>query len=279
MKINAENGFYRGLGDIVCFAWIGAGCRGRRVACEFYAKDWRADLLRAFGQDVTDDPTGAVTARVGYEKAIVTGSSLNYLEWICDQLEIPVAPVRPKITLPAKALGRTRYRVLVFPHGSWTPRTWPKTYFIELALLLQKAGIDPLIITRQRDYFFISSRRFHCTFNQSLTTIAAWMQMADLVIGNDSGPAHFAGTLGTKVLTVHGPTTERIYGHLPEVTCFRKRALPCAGCHCQPPYRISCEAGCFELMRTYPEEVFDAAMALLNPQSAIRDPKFQRCAA
>ena len=107
---------------------------------------------------------------------------------------------------------------------------------------------------------------FHCLVGKSWNYIAAAMQSARLVIGNDSGPAHLSGTIGTPAIAIMGPTTERIYSYLPEVICYRKKSLECAGCHCLLPlgYRASCEVGCIELYRTLPDEVAGAAAAFLG---------------
>ena len=117
----------------------------------------------------------------------------------------------------------------------------------------------------QRDYAFFMP--FHCIIGKSWNYIAAAIQASRLVIGNDSGPAHLAGTIGTPTVAVQGATTERIYAHIPEVISYRKKALGCAGCHCLPPdFRASCDSGCLELYRTFPEEVAQFAMSILNAQ-------------
>jgi hypothetical protein len=112
---------------------------------------------------------------------------------------------------------------------------------------------------------------FPCIVGKSWSFIAAAIQQSKLVIGNDSGPAHLAGTLGTATIAIHGPTQrDRIYGHIPEVVGMEKRSLPCAGCHClpvfkgQPAWRPSCEIGCHQLYRTFPEEVFEKAQSVFR---------------
>ena len=77
--------------------------------------------------------------------------------------------------------------------------------------------------------------------------------------------AHLAGTIGTPTIAIQGATTERIYRHIPEVISYRKKALSCAGCHCLPPnFRHTCDYGCLELFRTFPEEVAEFAVEVLG---------------
>src|SRR6266571_3156625 len=159
MKIYCEHskGWFHGLGDAVCFAWLGEGLRKAGDDVEFYAPGWQGEVLKLFRMPLTDDPTGAVFTNDGYEKAVAQKSSLNYLEWIADKLGVNVPPVRPKICPDpmSREMGRRAAAdVLIFPHGTWAPRIWPKAYFVELAWYLQREGYKVRIVTKERDYAF-----------------------------------------------------------------------------------------------------------------------------
>ncbi len=270
MKLYADHskGWFHGLGDVICFAWLGEGARKAGHNIEFYAPDWQGAVLKLFRQTLTDDPTDAVFTNDGYEKAVASNSPLNYIEWIAEKLGVTDPPARPRVKLDAfnRELGkRAAGDVLIFPHGFWTPRVWPKNYFVELGSLLTKAGYKVRFVMKERDYAFFMP--FHCIVAKSWEFIAAAVQNSKLVIGNDSGPAHLSGTLGTRTISIHGPTQgQRIYGHIPEVTPFEVKSLPCHGCHCLPEngWRASCEFGCHQLYRTFPEDVFEMAHAILS---------------
>lgn len=273
MKIYSVKGkgWYHGLGDVVCFAWLGEGIKESGGVCEFFATDWHAEVLRMFRQKITDDETGARYTDMGYETAVKIKSPMNYIEWIAHHLGIDAKPVRPKLDVDPmdREMGRRAAGdVLVFPHGIWTPRVWPKNYFVELGLMLRDAGYKIRYVMKERDYAFFMP--FPCIVGKSLSFIASAIQASSLVIGNDSGPAHLAGTIGTPTIAIHGPTQrDRIYGHLPEVIGIENGALACAGCHCLPPqdgggWRDSCGSGCFQLYRTFPEEVFAKAVSIIG---------------
>src|SRR5215471_18361834 len=269
MKIDTFNGWFKGVGDIVCFAWLGEGMVAAGDDIEFYATDWRAEMFKMFQLSVTSDPTGARITHNGYETAVKNNSPLSYLEWIAYHYGISdVVPKRPRLNLIPmdREMGRRDSAdILLFPNSYSPVRTWPRNYFVELGLLLRKAGYSVKVVTEQRDYAFYMP--FHCIVGMSWNYIAAAIQVARLVIGNDSGPAHLAGTIGTKTIAIQGATTERIYEHIPEVISYRKKALACAGCHCLPPdFRASCEIGCLELYRTLPEEVAEFALSTLKRQ-------------
>jgi len=283
MKIYADptKGWFHGLGDVVCFAWLGEGIRQTGADVSFFASGWHAEVLKLFGMPITDDDKGAVFTNEGYETAVKLNSPMNYLQWIAHHLGIKETPVRPRITPDAmgRELGRKAAGdVLIFPHGVWTPRVWPKNYFTELGLMLVREGYKVRFVMKDRDYAFFMP--FHCIVGKSWSFIASAIQASKLVIGNDSGPAHLSGTIGTRTIAIHGPTQgARIYGHIPEVQSFEAKTLPCAGCHCLPTFkgapawRASCEQGCHQLYRTFPEDVFEAAVKILGRKNAHLLPK------
>jgi hypothetical protein len=269
MKIDTWNGWFRGVGDVICFAWLGEGLIAAGEHVEFYpGTDWQRELLRMFQMPVTDDPTGATLTWEEYTTAVRTNSPLNYLDWMAHHLGVTAPPKRPRLDMIPmdRELGRRDSAdVIIFPFSFSPVRTWPKNYFVELGLILRKEGFTVKVCTEQRDYAFFMP--FHCLVGQSWNYIAAVIQSAKLVIGNDSGPAHLAGTIGTPTIAIQGATTERIYAHIPEVISYRKKALDCAGCHClKPNFRASCEIGCLELYRTFPEEIAEFATRILNAQ-------------
>jgi hypothetical protein len=269
MKIDTFNGWFNGVGDIVCFAWVGEGMIQAGEAVELYATGWRADMLKMFQMPVTDDPTGAVLTQEGYETAVRLKLPYSYVQWITHKLGISATPKRPRLEMKPmdREMGhRDSADVIIFPQCFSRVRTWPSSYFVELGLLLRNAGYSVKVCTEQRDNAFFMP--FHCIVGKSWDWISAAIQSARLVIGNDSGPAHLAGTIGTPTIALCGSATERIYAHVPEVTTYRKKALPCAGCHCLPEngFRASCETGCLELYRTFPEDVATYALSILNPQ-------------
>jgi len=267
MKIDSQNGWFKGVGDIVCFAWLGEGLIQAGEHVEFYTtKDWQKELYRMFQMSVTEDATDGKLTKIGYETAVKNGSPMSYLQYMAHTIGVDVPPMRPRMDLAAmdREMGRRDSAdVLIFPYSYSPVRSWPKNYFVELGLELRHYGFSVKFVLEQRDYAFYMP--FHCLVGKSWNYIAAAMQSARLVIGNDSGPAHLSGTIGIPTIAVMGATTERIYAHLPDVICLRKKSLQCAGCHCLPPnFRASCEVGCLELYRTFPEDVIECALPILN---------------
>ena len=87
--------------------------------------------------------------------------------------------------------------------------------------------------------------------------------LADLVISNDSGPAHLGGLLNIPTVAILGVTSGAVFAHLRSVYILRQNQLGCSGCHYGKPYRPACRIGCQELFRTHPETVLDFATGIL----------------
>lgn len=269
MKIDTKNGWFKGLGDICVFAWLGEGMIAAGEDVEFFATDWRAQILKILQMPTTNDPSGAILTHEGYETAVKNKSPMGYMEFIAHHFGIKHPAKRPRIELNpmAREMGRRDSAdVIIFPFSLSPVRTWPKNYFVELGLLLQAEGYTVKYVMEQRDYGFFMP--FKCIIGESWDYMVAAIQSTRLMIGNDSGPAHLAGTIGTPTIVICGSATERVYSYNPIVTQYRKKAMPCAGCHCLPEkgFRATCEVGCMELSRTFPEEIAQLAIQTLKSQ-------------
>jgi hypothetical protein len=85
-------------------------------------------------------------------------------------------------------------------------------------------------------------------FGYSLNTVGWIMKNPNTVIGVDSMPAHFAGTIGTKTLALMGPTKPTVFTHIANVYCLQSRMLDCVGCHFAnnngKGFSACCDQGC-----------------------------------
>ncbi len=181
----------------------------------------------------------------------------------CDPAEIPqpkrVIPVQaPPLRVPInpEAYGYVRHalarcypvtpqtRIVVVNHdaGSLLPiRSWPIERFAELVRRLLAS--DPRLIVvlmgiaeaeasartivrsvaDERCIDFVGKTR-------TLTDVLQLFHQADLLITNDSGPAHFATLTSIKSITLFGPETPVLYGTLGEETVDLYAGLACSPC-------------------------------------------------
>jgi ADP-heptose:LPS heptosyltransferase len=102
------------------------------------------------------------------------------------------------------------------------------------------------------------------TGETSLETLMGTLQAADLVISTDSGPAHLARALGTRVVALHGPTDTALHGPGDPACAAMRVDMPCGPCY---DFRrvAACRFGdtlCMEWLN--PDRVVDAARSMLS---------------
>lgn len=269
-----------GFGDAMTTAWISEGSRNSPVRLIHYATGEKADLLRLFGQVVTDDPSGSVTTFDAYRvECEIERGSIPRVESRAIQIGIDPTPQRPRLQkLPRSATefaadlhhhategdhGR-RFLVMLCPQTEYRSREWPAGHWIDLAWKLWKAGIGITVQLGRDDERFRNVPRFH--FGHCWENKIALMQRCDVVVGIDSAPIHVAGTLGRPTVALLGPTKKGIISHCDSVSVMTAPLdrIDCTGCVFQSPFRAACDQGCLSLARLWPEEVYRKVMLMLG---------------
>lgn len=289
---------YDGIGDAVTYCWM---AHGARVA----GQDVRLNLPRfgelawTFGVDdlITTEPAnrfftdfgnGSAHSAAEFRVAWTPGEASRFDSW-CEFHGLgKIAPVRPiynehprigqrceehwtarDLARNAEVGGKHRGRVLIQPECAWPNRTWPSGYYVDLANKLHSEGYNVVTIAMNGDlahkfpYFFVADGRV-----LTLLDAIAMSKRADFVICNDSGPAHWSGTVGTRTYAISGPTRpDLVFGHMSGDViglCLDREVLPCTGCHFKQDrgFRPACGSGCQSLMRLGPEMVYETIMEM-----------------
>lgn len=163
--------------------------------------------------------------------------------------DLRVRPVRATAAALARVDGLlTRLRVqaggrlvLVNPNASerLPQRRWPAGKFATLIaqLLAIRPDVTVLLIgapedratTRAIAATVALGRCIDCAGELALDALPALFERSSLLIGNDSGPAHFAAVSALPVIVLFGPETPRRFGPLGPATVI-EAGLACAPC-------------------------------------------------
>jgi len=169
-----------------------------------------------------------------------------------------VDSVRHKLEAAGIDGGGGRSLILINPNSSdiFPLRKWPLEYFAELCeKLLAALPSCRLAITgvasEHKDARYIqeratSPRCVDFTGKTNFRELLALYSIANLLITNDSGPAHFASLLQLPTLVLFGPETPRLYGPLgnhhkniyadfacsPCVSVYNGKKSPCSENRC-----------------------------------------------
>ena len=154
-------------------------------------------------------------------------------------------------------------------------KRWPAERYAALAdLLAEEAGAEVVLVGAREELevtreVVARMRRAPAvlTGETDLAQSVAVLSLADLLVTNDTGPAHVAAALGRPVVVVFGPTnplTTRPFSDLAEVVRRPPDCAPCMLRDCPIDHRC--------MTAVSPGEVFARALALLGRANSPGEP-------
>jgi len=175
--------------------------------------------------------------------------------------------------------------VIIHPGGGANPgmvleaKRWPVERFSEVAQRLVEEWNAVVIVVGGESDAAIARRltiRGGPSFGRivdmagqlSLGQLAAVCEVADLYIGNDSGPLHLATAVGMPVVAVFGPSDPRQYGPRGENCRVVSRLAPWGPCF-RDGYAISC-ADCQCIAKIATDEVWQAVEGQLHRRLRVK---------
>jgi ADP-heptose:LPS heptosyltransferase len=105
----------------------------------------------------------------------------------------------------------------LLPGASWPAKRWPLERFIELGFWLKREGIRPLYLFGPKEADLVPEFEAHMDkdwllINQpNIRGLMAFIEAADVLVANDSGPMHIGPALGTPTLGIFGPGEPEIW--------------------------------------------------------------------
>ena len=121
-------------------------------------------------------------------------------------------------------------------------RRWPSNYFIELIELLIQRHPDfyYILIGGRADCEYVNDiyqsihrndRLINCAGQTNIKELVALIEMAYLMISNDSGPMHIASLCSVNLVAFFGPETPVVYGPINgNALVFSPNGLYCSPC-------------------------------------------------
>jgi lipopolysaccharide heptosyltransferase II len=172
----------------------------------------------------------------------------------------------------AQSGARAGQPVAILCPGSVNSRAkrWPAERYAELADRFSEAGLDVALVGSPGEINVskeVGGRASHkpimLTGKTTVGDIVALISIADLVVTNDTGPAHIAAALGTPTLVIFGPTNPlTTYPLSPHAELIRQPpdCAPCMLRDCPIDHR------CMTAISV--DEVFRRAIAINERKSA-----------
>jgi len=284
MSRHVANLNYCGIGDAVTMFWI---AEGWKAAGHTLAFNGQKPVCEVFGQEHTDEP-GMVQVATSEGSLYNTELTIRgrarpprpilWQEWMPIQALIR----RPKLALTEAQMEAGRQAVsghalgcpmvLLFPFASFKTRTWPLGKWVRLAWALKERGIASVALHSTGEKLTHFPLYMH---GLGLPDLCGMIAAADVVLGNDSGMVHVAGTVGTPSIALMGPTTPTtVFGHLPDVRAVRTTVerVGCVGCHFDHERGFSgvCDLSCEALQDITVGQVVSEVEQLVEARHAAR---------
>jgi heptosyltransferase-2 len=169
-----------------------------------------------------------------------------------------------------------RLNVAICP-GSINSRAkrWPAERYAQLADRLIEDHNANVLLIGSRDEAEVSTEvtqtmkhdAINLTGKTSLAEVVAMLSLADILVTNDTGPAHIAAALGRPTLVIFGPTnplTTRPYSETAEIIRHPPDCAPCMLRDCPIDHR------CMTAITV--EEVLEKSLALMREGGQRKEP-------
>ena len=149
-----------------------------------------------------------------------------------------------------KILGRAGHKpveklVVLTPGASWPAKRWPLERFIELGHQLRSKGIRPLFLFGPKEADLVPSFKAGMgkdwiLINQPSTRgLMAFIEAADALVANYSGPMHVGPAVETPTLGIFGPGEPEIWFPYEKPHDIAYSEEPCGHCgleKCEPMF-------------------------------------------
>lgn len=276
VDLDVDDGF-RGLGDVITFSWLAETAKQDNKIFHFFTTHpTKMKLLSLFNQNLIYTKENAVSTAFHYKFELNKLCHPSRLEILKELFGVPdCADKRPEHFISDKSLQwaddtylritnkKTKF-VMMFPGAIFTSRQYPANYWSSIAWELDRRNISCAVF--DTSYSNVFEKFPFWFYGVDMEDLAALVKRADLVVCNDSFPAHLSGTLGTPTLALLGPTNPSVYKYLENVRTLSSDQMGCTGCHFGSPYRACCDLGCLSLYRLFPEQVLNTILQFLGTE-------------
>ncbi len=145
----------------------------------------------------------------------------------------------PRVPIIEDFFHRIPNTVALAPGSAWETKQWGDRKFFELAKILTSRGLGVMVIGGAEERMLAVKIRDACPEGSvlnlagraSFLASCAAIARSSLLVANDSAPTHAAVAVGTKVLTIFGPTVPA-FGFAPPPGSGEVIELP--GLWCRP---------------------------------------------
>ncbi|AWB10825.1 heptosyltransferase-2 [Thermodesulfobium acidiphilum] len=202
-------------------------------------------------------------------KHIAPNEDQNIIYYYADILKtIGIKEFDPKPWIIKQNVKKVKNRIVFSIGSSWYRKEWPPENFAFLANMLYKAGYEIILVGSEKDIEkanIIKSNSIVTNMvnkTKDLLDLCKIIESSNLLICPDTASLHIARGLGTKTISLFGPTSPLIYGPLPEEKADHKTIYSNLPCSNKCIDRECSDNLCMK--RITPDEVYKKAIKALS---------------
>lgn len=131
--------------------------------------------------------------------------------------------------------------IVIHPYGRWAPRRWPHyealiSRLVDLGYRIDLIGTAEEHKNSTMFNFPLLTDRCSIVSLASITDLLTRLEQCHAFIGNDSGPAHYAGLIGKPTFVLWGPGNYDRVRPLGKSVHVLKKDVPCRPCRQKGPH-------------------------------------------
>jgi heptosyltransferase-2 len=142
--------------------------------------------------------------------------------------------------------------VAIAPAAAYGPaKEWPQSYYAALVSLLAQRGVQSVLVGGAGDVAgceaiaaAVTCGAIIAAGQTNIGELMALLSLCDGFVGNDSGAAHLASSLGVPTVAIFGSTAPQRTGPLGPRTTILYKGLPCSPCLAR-----TCRFGHYQCLR------------------------------
>jgi len=159
----------------------------------------------------------------------------------------------------------SKTQICIFPYSTDVTRTYPENKWLDIYKRLKRDGYEVAVALPKEVHYKVWDDCNTIHLN-SIEEVISLINNSDLVLGNDSGPIHFAGILrkkGLALLGIYSPET--LFGGYETVEGITNESTPCFHCFNlkQKGFSEACRQKCSVLNSIDPRDVVDKVRELI----------------
>ena len=270
-----------GLGDTLCSLWCVEGLKQAGMDVDFFVRPEHIGLSRLFHARTfhkDNAPAGAVTLNLSERDVQMAGLTPDGIPridwwwgWLAEQFpgDIPegATPKKPQLIEPFVKRPEFENAIVIAPECCFFNRLWNIGHYGRLVHLLKEAGHEVIAFVEKEDSSAKSIHGLVYHYGLSFEGLAMAIASSKLLIGNDSGPAHIAGALGTPCVPIHAIMSPKLLWHYYSDFYPVYATDSCVGCGFKPErgyHPHTCGNICSALEGISAEEVFNSTVKVLE---------------